>query len=57
MNTDIENINDKGELHGYQETYTYFHRKIYIRGKYKNNFAIGYLEWHGHELQTSYYIR
>ena len=57
MNTDIENINDKGELHGYQETYTYFHRKIYIRGKYKNNFAIGYLEWRGHELQTGYYIR
>ena len=26
MNTDIENINDKGELHGYQETYTYFQR-------------------------------
>ena len=54
MKKDIENINDKGEYHGYQEWY--YNNELGLRGYYKNNKSIGYIEWHDNAV-TTYYIK
>lgn len=52
---DIIIKNDKNELHGYQEWYS-FSGVLYIKGVYKNGKEIGYEETHINE-ETNYYIR
>jgi hypothetical protein len=54
MKKDIENYNDKGQLHGYQEGYNLTY--ISYRVTYKNNLHVGYSEWHGME-ETIFHIR
>ena len=54
MKKDIENINDKGEYHGYVELY--WANTVELRGKYYHGVEIGYEEWH-HSQQTNFYIR
>lgn len=55
MKKDIENINDKGEYHGYQEWYD-DDNIFYYRANWKNNRLIGYEEFHRFE-QTNFYIK
>jgi len=47
MKKDILNYNNKGQLHGYLETYYYQSNKIRIRGNFKNYLEMYYVEWHG----------
>jgi len=54
MNKDIENKNNKGEYHGYQEWY--IKDELSYRAIWKNNIIIGYEEWHGFK-QANYYIK
>ena len=54
MKKDIENRNDKGQYHGYQEWYG--NNELWHRGKYKNGQAVGYYENHTFE-QTNFYIK
>ena len=54
MNKDIENKNNKGERHGYQEWY--IDNLMFYRGYYKNNEYHGYQEWHIFK-QIKYYIK
>jgi hypothetical protein len=56
MKKDIENYNDKGQLHGYQVRYGKPTSWLMVRGNSKNNFDIGYQEYHCHN-KTEYYIR
>ena len=49
----IRNKNSKGEYHDYQEWYYY--KKLWYRGKYKNNIKIGYGESHTWK-ETIFYI-
>ena len=51
---DIINTNNKGKLHGYNEWY-WNSGKLRFKGNFKNNFVIGYHEWHIYK-QTSYKI-
>jgi len=44
MKKNIENFNDKGKYHGYQEWY--IENSIRFRCNYKNGRNIGYIEWH-----------
>jgi len=55
MYKEIINRNDKGERHGYQEEY-YSDGKLAYRGQSKNNFDVGYQEYH-YLTETEYYIR
>lgn len=43
MKQDIDNINSKGENHGYQEWYN-SDGKMWLRGTWKNGQEIGYEE-------------
>lgn len=52
---DINNKNSKGLIHGYQEWYAN-DGKLTTRGNHKNIRAIGYLEWHQHNV-TYFYIK
>lgn len=54
MNKNIENINDKGQLHGYVELY--WDNILTYRANFKNNRLVGYSERHIFFL-TEYYIR
>jgi len=56
MNKNIINKNNKGEYHGYNEIYSYFNNRLWIRATYKNNNRIGYAEWHWGK-ETNFYIR
>ena len=57
MNKDIENRNDKGQYHGYQEWYIGDgNNDLIVRANWKNNNAIGYHEHHMFE-QTTFYIK
>lgn len=50
MNKQIDNYNDKGQPHGYNEWYDsigYYNNGLWYRGTWKNNQPIGY-----HELNT-----
>ncbi len=49
------NYNSKGELHGYNQ-WIYGDGKCMIRGMYKHNQRIGYLEFHNVK-QTRFYIK
>lgn len=40
------NRNSKGELHGYQESYSNSINSTLFRIKYKNGYTIGYTEYH-----------
>ena len=51
---DIDNKNDKGEWHGYNEWY--FNDSYMVRANFKNNDKIGYAESHYYK-HTRYYIR
>jgi hypothetical protein len=42
MNKDIDNYNDKGEHHGYQQWYDI--HGLWYRGTWKNDKPIGYTE-------------
>ena len=55
IKNDTHTKNSKGNLHGYQEWYS-FSGVLYIKGKYKNGKEIGYEELHLTK-QTNYYIR
>ena len=44
MNKEIKNINDKGLYHGYQQWF--INNKHRLRGNFKNNSMVGYLEYH-----------
>ena len=44
MKKHIENHNEKGEIHGYQQWYTPNTNKLWLRGNMKNNEPIGYFE-------------
>jgi len=55
----MKNINiipyDKNfKLNGYCIVYVY--NKINLRGTYKNNLPIGYIESHNHSKETTYHI-
>ena len=54
MKKEIENKNDKGQYHGYQEWY--LSNRIYIRSTFKNGLEIGYGEWH-YDKETIFYIK
>lgn len=57
MNKEIENINNKGLYHGYQEIYNW-NNKLWYRAIFKNGNPIGYLEYHiTHYKQTEFYIK
>lgn len=60
MNKDIKNVNDKGQLHGYQERYTNYYEceqyKLWYRANFKNNILIGYYENHN-IIKTNFCIR
>jgi hypothetical protein len=55
MKKDIENRNDKGQYHGYQEWYKW-NNVIFLRANWKNHNPIGYYENHTFE-QTNFYIK
>jgi hypothetical protein len=42
MNKDIENCNDNGQYHGYQQWYDT--HGLWYRGNHKNDTPIGYVE-------------
>jgi hypothetical protein len=53
MNKDIRTYNRKGQRHGYQEWYSPTSYKCLIRGNFKNNKPMTYIEWH--ELKITIY--
>jgi len=55
MKKDIKNYNDRGQLHGYNEWYS-FNGELIGRENRKNGLRINYTEWHGTN-KTIYYIR
>ena len=55
MDKNIETINYKGDLHGYQEYYNINDMLVY-RGNCKNDDDIGYQEYHNVK-ESEYYIR
>lgn len=58
MNKDIDNYNNKGELHGYQERYLIGIKNVLlIRTNIANNKIIGYYELHGYKKKTRFHIR
>lgn len=50
----ITNLNEKGQYHGYQQTYD-DDGKLGVRINCKYNLNIGYEEWHS--KRTTFYIR
>jgi hypothetical protein len=61
MKKNIENFNDKGEHHGYQEWYD--NHGLWLRGNHKNHKPIGYTEsnWNTkigqEETEVYFYIK
>jgi len=49
-NKDITTKNNKGQYHGYQQWYNNFSKRNipFLRGNFKNNIRIGYLEYNNH---------
>lgn len=54
MKDNIINTNEKGEWHGYVELYNL--DGLTVRGNSKNNYDIGYQEYHIRK-ETEYYIK
>lgn len=62
---EISNHNEKGEIHGYQEWYAPSSNKLWLRGNWKNDEPIGYVEsnWKGSQgigdiaTTVDYFIR
>jgi len=52
---EIRNYNNKHNYHGYQEWYYGFSNLLTLRGNYKNDSRIGYVERHNWKI-TIYYI-
>jgi len=52
---DIEPKNEKGYFHGYQQWYD-CDKKLWVRGVFKNDDEIGYLEDHSNQ-ETYFYIK
>ena len=58
MEKEIENKNNKYQLHGYQEWYWTSNGKLRFRGCWKNGLKIGYMECHNRNWKyTSFNIR
>ena len=58
MNQEIRNYNSESQWHGYQERYSATRSTLTVRGNWKYNEQIGYIEWHEEKLQeTLYFIR
>lgn len=58
MNQEIRNYNSESQWHGYQERYSAMRRTLTVRGTFKNNEQIGYIEWHVQLIkETLYAIR
>ncbi len=55
MNKDIININNKNQYHEYQEWYGSY-GKLDLRGKFKNDNPVGYIEVHWLK-KTKLYIK
>ena len=57
-NKDVVNFNNKKQHHGYHELYLdmSMDKTLFVRGNYKNDGEIGYLEWHDGKI-TTYYIK
>ncbi len=62
---EISNYNEKGEIHRYQEWYAPTSNKLWLRGNWKNDEQIGYVEsnWKGSQgiggiaTTVDFYIR
>ena len=55
INKNIQPINSKRELHGYQEWY-WTNGQIWMKGVYKHGQRFGYLESHNAN-RTNFYIK
>ena len=56
MKKPIRNINNKNQLHGYNEKYWNNNLLLWIRGNFKKNLSVGYTESHYYK-QTRFYIK